>query len=62
MGESLGDSLSFKTHLNTLNQVLYLKRYENDDERPFKVGLLIDVYQTEKAWFDDDNAPKIPKP
>lgn len=58
MGDELGESLRFEKYMTTLQQVLAIKRYERDDT-PFKVSLLIDVYQTEKSWFDDDNAPRL---
>lgn len=57
LGADLGESLKFDKYMRSLQQVLSIKRYERDDT-PFKVSLLIDVYSTEKSWFDDDNAPK----
>ena len=43
--------------MKSLQQVLSAKRYERDDT-PVKVSMLVDVYSTEKSWFDDDNRPK----
>ncbi len=56
MGEALGESLEFDKHMRALNQVLSIKRYERDDT-PVKVSLLVDIYATEKSWFDDDQQP-----
>ena len=53
MGDHLGESLKFDNYMRALNQVLSIKRYERDDT-PVKVSLLVDVYTTEKRWFDDD--------
>lgn len=49
----MGESLRFNKYMKTLQQILSIKRYERDDT-PFKVSLLVDVYTTEKSWFDDD--------
>lgn len=53
LGEELGESLPFGKYMKALQRVLAIKRYERDDT-PFKVSLLVDVYTTEKSWFDDD--------
>lgn len=55
MGDGLGESLRFSKYMKVLQQILSIKRYERDDT-PFKVSLLVDVYTTEKSWFDDDQA------
>lgn len=53
MGEAIGESLRFNKYMKALQQILAIKRYERDDT-PFKVSLLVDVYSTEKSWFDED--------
>lgn len=58
MGDSIAESLVFERYMKSLQEILGIRRYEKDDT-PFKVSLLVDVYETEKGWFDDDNRPKI---
>lgn len=53
MGDVIGESLKFETYMRSLQQVLAIKRYERDDT-PVKASLLVDVYETEKSWFEDD--------
>lgn len=55
LGEKVARGLRFNRYMKVLQQILSIKRYERDDT-PFKVSLLIDVYSTEKSWFDDDNS------
>ncbi len=57
MGDAIGESLRFEKYMKSLQQVLAIKRYDRDDT-PVKVSLLVDVYETEKSWFDDDQRPK----
>lgn len=54
MGPELGESLKFQKYMNALGQVQMVRRYDRDD-RPVKASLLVDVYDTEKSFFDDDN-------
>lgn len=58
MGDTLGESLVFERYMKSLQEILAIKRYEKDDT-PVKASLLVDVYETEKSWFDDDNRPKL---
>lgn len=44
--------------MGALLKVLSVKRYESL-ETPVKVSFLVDVYVTEKNWFDEDNSPKV---
>ena len=57
LGAELGESLRFGKYMKALQEVLAVKRYERDDTL-VKVSMLVDVYATEKSWFDDDNRAK----
>lgn len=58
MGDTVGEALEFDRYMKALQQVLAIKRYERDDT-PVKVSLLVDIFETEKSWFDDDQR-KLP--
>lgn len=56
LGERVAEDVKFEDTLSSLLQVLAVKRYDSE-ETPVKVSTLIDVYTTEKDWFDEDQRP-----